>query len=183
MSRGRVHWLILVPIGLIVAASLMFVQKHRQERAEAQAVVVAGPTVSAPGSDAARREEPGAAFQRGMAELERRQPRPALAIFDAIRDEPLRLAGQAMARHDMRHAAESQLALETLLAHHGDIAAYQIAQVYAWRGQPEEAFQWLDRALVQRDGGLPDVKYDPAFRSLRTDERFDALLDKLGLPR
>jgi tetratricopeptide (TPR) repeat protein len=180
MSRGRVHWLILVPIGLIVAASLMFVQKHRKERAEAEAVAVATPTA---GPDAARPEEPGAAFQRGMAELERRQPRPALAIFDAIRDEPLRLAGQAMARHDMRHAAESQLALETLLAHHGDIAAYQIAQVYAWRGQPEEAFQWLDRALVQRDGGLPDVKYDPAFRSLRTDERFDALLDKLGLPR
>jgi tetratricopeptide (TPR) repeat protein len=180
MSRGRVHWLILVPIGLIVAASLMFVQKHRQERAEAQAVAMATPTA---GSNATRTEEPRAAFQRGMAELEQRRPRPALAVFNAIRDEPLRLAGQAMAQHDMRHAAESQLALETLLAHHGDIAAYQIAQVYAWRGQPEEAFQWLDRALVQRDGGLPDVKYDPAFRSLRTDERFGALLDKLGLPR
>jgi tetratricopeptide (TPR) repeat protein len=183
MSRGRVRWLVLVPIGLIVAASMMFVQKHRHERAEAQAAAEAPAPASPPRADALRAEQPGAAFQRGMAELEQRRPRPALAVFNAIRDEPLRLAGQAMAQHDMRHAAESQLALETLLAHHGDIAAYQIAQVYAWRGQPEEAFQWLDRALVQRDGGLPDVKYDPAFRSLRTDERFGALLDKLGLPR
>ncbi len=149
---------------------------------EGAAAAAPGPG-SQPGADTAHPEKPAAAFQRGMAELARRQPKPALAIFDAIRDEPLRLAGQAMAQHDMRHAAESQVALETLRAHHGDIAAYQIAQVYAWRGQPDEAFQWLDRAVVQRDGGLPDVKYDPAFRNLRTDERFGALLDTLALPR
>jgi hypothetical protein len=181
MPRGRVHWLILVPIALIVAASMMFVQKHQRERAEAQAAAAAQP--ARPPADARGPEQPRDAFQRGMAALLQRQPKPALAIFDAIRDEPLRLAGQAMARHDMRHAGESQLALETLRVDFGDIAPYQVAQVYAWRGQTEEAFQWLDRAAVQRDGGLADVKYDPAFRSLRTDPRYAALLDRLGPPR
>lgn len=180
MPRGRVHWLILLPIALIVAASLMFVQKQRQDRAEALAAAAAA---TAQPAASAGPEAPEAAFARGMAALQQRQPRPALAIFEAIPDERLRLVGQAMARHDMRHPSESQLALELLRARHGDEAAYQIARVYAWRGQPEEAFQWLDRAVVQRDGGLADVKYDPAFRSLRRDPRYGQLLDKIGSAR
>ena len=65
---------------------------------------------------------------------------------------------------------------------HGDNVPYRVAQAYAWRGQNDEAFLWLDRALVQRDGGLSEVKYDPALRSLRKDPRYRALLGKLGKP-
>jgi serine/threonine-protein kinase len=61
-------------------------------------------------------------------------------------------------------------------------APYRIAQAYAWRGQRDEAFLWLDRAVVQRDGGLADVKYDPALRDLRKDARYHALLARAGLP-
>jgi hypothetical protein len=57
-----------------------------------------------------------------------------------------------------------------------------VAQAYAWRGQPDEAFAWLDRAYAQRDGGLAEVKYDPLLRDLRLDPRYAELLNKLGLP-
>ncbi len=61
-------------------------------------------------------------------------------------------------------------------------AAYQIAQAFAWRGEKERAFEWLERAFTQRDGGLSIVKTDPLMRNLRGDPRYAALLKKMNLP-
>ena len=54
--------------------------------------------------------------------------------------------------------------------------------VYAFRNQSDEAFEWLDRAYAQRDGGLIGTKVDPLLKSLHSDPRFAALLKKLNLP-
>jgi hypothetical protein len=208
-----VHWRIAVPIWLIVLASLMFVQHRgvrsaapRDVRGTAAPALVAREVVV---TDAALEEAAPAAssvaatqavsveapesradsaadaqlFRRGLDELLRKRPKPALAIFEGVRSQSLRLLGRAMAQHDMRHASESQLALELLVRDHGASVPYRVAQAYAWRGQRDEAFLWLDRALVQRDGGLSEVQYDPALRSLRKDPRYRELLGKMGLPR
>ena len=63
-----------------------------------------------------------------------------------------------------------------------DSAAFQIAEVYAWWGNTDKAFGWLDRAYLQHDGGLTAVKVDPLLRSLRPDPRYKALLRKMNLP-
>ena len=86
-------------------------------------------------------------------------------------------AGQIV-RHE-----NTRFKIDRLVAKYGFNAAYQIAQAYAFRGQPDQAFQWLDRAFAQRDGGLAEVKYDPLMRSLRKDPRFQVLLERMGLPR
>ena len=57
-----------------------------------------------------------------------------------------------------------------------------MAQAYAFRGQRDEAFHWLDRAFEQRDGGLAELKYDPLMRELHADPRWAALLNRMGLP-
>ena len=109
-------------------------------------------------------------------------PKAALAEF---RQEPLeasRLAGVAMAENDLGHATESQQALDDLIAKAAQIAAYQIAEVYAWRGEREKAFEWLDRAYAQRDSGLPFVKSDPLLAKLHGDPRYAAMLKKMNLP-
>jgi hypothetical protein len=36
--------------------------------------------------------------------------------------------------------------------------------VYAFRGEADEAFEWLERAYEQRDAGLPEIKTDPLFK-------------------
>jgi len=46
-------------------------------------------------------------------------------------------------------------------------------------GDKDRAFQWLDRAYVQHDGGLTIVEFDPLVKSLRPDPRFAALIKKL----
>lgn len=46
-------------------------------------------------------------------------------------------------------------------------------------GQKDQAFQWLERAYAQHDGGLTLVKVDPLLRSLRPDPRYAVLLRKM----
>jgi hypothetical protein len=59
---------------------------------------------------------------------------------------------------------------------------YFIAQVHAWRGESDQAFEWLDRAYARRDGSFFNLKSDPKLASLHGDSRYRALLSKLNLP-
>lgn len=58
----------------------------------------------------------------------------------------------------------------------------EVAQVHAWRGETEEAFAWLDKALALHDGGMMMIKYDPFLVSLRADPRYAGLVRTMGLP-
>lgn len=60
---------------------------------------------------------------------------------------------------------------------------YQIVEACAWRGEKDEAFKWFERAYAQRDGGLSFINCDPLLANLHGDPRYDALLERLGLPR
>src|SRR6266403_689951 len=128
---------------------------------------------------------PRAAFVHltlGKILLARGKPQQSLA---EIEKEPLewgKLTGQALAQHALGHAQDSNAALANLIANYGTYAAYQIAEVYAYRGESDKSFEWLDRAYKQRDGGLPEVKTDPQFKNLRRDSRYTELLKKLRLP-
>jgi serine/threonine-protein kinase len=106
----------------------------------------------------------------------------ALATFQSNSDEEFRDAGVAMAEHTLGDAKASQQALEKLIATGAGDAAYQIAEVYAWRGEKDRAFEWLERAYHQQDGGLADLKADLQLASLRSDPRYVAMLRKLNFP-
>ena len=105
----------------------------------------------------------------------------ALAMFRES-DGTFRPYGIALAQHSLGHARESQKALDELIADYAQDSAFQIADVYAWRGEKDKAFQWLDRAYEQHDGGLSDFAFDPLLASLRDDPRFAALARRIGLP-
>jgi serine/threonine-protein kinase len=109
-------------------------------------------------------------------------PAAAKDIYPRSSNDIFRLAGGALAEHDLGHASESQRALDELIGKYGHSAAYQIAEVYAWRGEKDGAIEWLERARVQRDGGLILLKVDPLLRNLHGDPRYVALLKKIGLP-
>jgi len=106
----------------------------------------------------------------------------ALATFRKVDDEAFRLYGTSMAEYTLGHATESRQALDELTAKHEQEAAYQIAEAHAWRGEKDEAFEWLDRAYQQRDGGLSDIKVNLLIASLHGDPRFQALVQKMNLP-
>ena len=110
------------------------------------------------------------------------RPREALASFQGGHHADFRSIGIAMAEHTLGHDAESQRALEFVEQKYGNVWAYQIAEVYAWRGEKGKALDWLERAYRQRDGGLTHVTYDQFFKNLRREPRFKGLLRQLKLP-
>ena len=106
----------------------------------------------------------------------------ALEIFRKVDFAAFRLTGIALAEYTLGHTRESEQALEELMNKHAQESGYQIAQVFAWRGENDIAFGWLERAYKQQDGGLSGIKGDPRLKSLRADPRFKALLRKMKLP-
>jgi adenylate cyclase len=56
------------------------------------------------------------------------------------------------------------------------------ATIYAYRGESDEAFKWLDRAYAQKDALLHQIKGYPLLKSLEGDPRYKALLRKMNLP-
>ena len=112
------------------------------------------------------------------------QGRPQEALTEIQKEpEPVwRLLGLAIAHNRLKDDKQADEALTKLIAGFQNVAAYQIASVYAFRGEADRAFEWLDRAYAQRDGGLSYLKLDPLVRSLRSDPRYTALLKKMRLP-
>jgi tetratricopeptide (TPR) repeat protein len=62
----------------------------------------------------------------------------------------------------------------------GDSLSTAIAQIYIGLGNRDRAFEWLNRAVMQRDGNL-FLKIDPIYDSLRGDSRFSSLLRSMSL--
>jgi len=121
-------------------------------------------------------------FNFGVTSLLGKDPKTALPEFRREPSDEFRMAGVAMAEHDLRHPTESQQALEELIAKDARRSAYQIANVCAWRGERDKAFEWLDRAYAQRDAGLSSLKFEPLLANLRGDPRYAAILMKMNLP-
>jgi TolB-like protein/Tfp pilus assembly protein PilF len=110
-----------------------------------------------------RLDESRAAFQRS-----------SIPAFGAM--------GTALVEHARGHPRESQQALDHIVATWPQDMTYQIAEIYAFRGEPDRAFEWLDRALSLQDAGMRYLKHDPLVCNLRGDPRYAALLTKLNLP-
>jgi serine/threonine protein kinase/tetratricopeptide (TPR) repeat protein len=110
------------------------------------------------------------------------KPQEALTEIQKEPDALWRLQGLAIAHNRLKDNKQADEALTKMIAGFQNDAAYQIAEVYAFRGEADRAFEWLDRAYAQRDAGLSSLKVDPLLRSLRSDPRYTALLKKMRLP-
>jgi len=78
--------------------------------------------------------------------------------------------------------AKADSALHSLITNDATHGAYQIAEVYAQRRQPEKVFTWLNRAWKYRDPGIGEILYDPLLLSYRHDPRYIEYCHKVGLP-
>jgi hypothetical protein len=87
-----------------------------------------------------------------------------------------------MIYHALGKKAGSDAALAALLKDHADEDAFEIANVYAFRGQPDQAMHWLDRAYAQKDASLLYIKVEMPLKSLEGDARYKAFLRKMNLP-
>jgi len=110
------------------------------------------------------------------------RPQDALSEIELVRGDVWRTFLYAIAYHAVGREKESDAALSEFIAKYHEGGAYQIAAVYAFRNQSDEAFEWLDRGYAQRDSGLIETKVDPLLKRLRKDPRYATFLKKLNLP-
>jgi TolB-like protein/DNA-binding winged helix-turn-helix (wHTH) protein len=118
----------------------------------------------------------------GLVLLARGRPQQALTEMEREPSEDWKLFGEALAYHSLGRSRDSDAALEKLIVTRQTEWAVQIAQIYVYRGELEKAFEWLDRAYRQHDGGLTFLKVDPILKSLHQDPRYTELLKKMHLP-
>jgi len=128
-----------------------------------------------PSSSSSHRWQVFVAFQRGDGET-------ALREAQLEPDIGFRSFELALAYWIRGERKEADAALADLIAHAREGFAYQIAQVYAVRGETDKAFEWLQIAFDDHDGGTLGLAVDPFLRGLHDDPRYKNLLAKLGLP-
>ena len=114
--------------------------------------------------------------------VQRRDGETALREAQLEPDEAYRGFELALAHYVRGDRAAADAALADLIAKSRDIAAYQIAQVYAVRGEKEKAFEWLQISFDTHDTGMLGLLIDPLLHGVRDDPRYKNLLAKMAFP-
>ncbi len=112
--------------------------------------------------------------------LNKGDAKPALAEMQLEPGGSWRLDGQAMAYHALGRKAESDAMLAELIQKYEKEAAWNIAYIYAFRGEADRAFEWLDKAIAYRDPGLSLTAVSWQFSNLHNDPRWLPFLRKIG---
>lgn len=89
--------------------------------------------------------------------------------------------GHAYAISDRRGEAQKVLDELKELSKRRYVAPFDVAMVYAGLGEKDQAFEWLQRAYEERDDWLTFLKVEPRADTLRSDPRFQDLLQRVGL--
>jgi adenylate cyclase len=125
---------------------------------------------------------PLATLYLAVTELITGQTTEALETNSRQQNEAWRWSILVMIEHTLRHAKESQRVLDELIKKYGPRSPYRIAVAYAWRGEADSAFGWLEQAHRQRDGALSLLVIEPGLSGVRDDPRFKVLLRKMNFP-
>lgn len=110
------------------------------------------------------------------------KPESALRESGQEADPFWRRYSEILALTAAERQAEAGTLLDRMIAEDGDFAAFQLAEILAFAGDLEQAFEWLERARQQRDPGLSALLGNPLLTKLHDDPRWAALLASLGLP-
>ncbi len=79
-----------------------------------------------------------------------------------------------------RHEEERQMQ-QFMIDNKGHMWAFAIGMTYAWAGDPDKAFEWLDIAYKQKDPYMSQLIFNPWVANLHDDPRWEKELDKMKL--
>jgi TolB-like protein/Tfp pilus assembly protein PilF len=111
-------------------------------------------------------------FPQGIAEMRQ------MLRFDVDASAASRLGYTYAVTGDV--TAARKLLTEMLQSKYGPLRGHDVARVYIGLGDNAHAFEWLKKAVDEKEGYLY-LKVDPAYDPLRADPRFEELLRKMGL--
>jgi TolB-like protein/Tfp pilus assembly protein PilF len=122
----------------------------------------------------------GAHAQLGMVLLQKGDAPAALAEIEQEKNEPWRMIALPMAYCALGRAADADAARDALIAKYEKDWSYNIAYVYAFCGQSDKAFEWLEKAVAYKDGGLSEIVPQTLFGKIHSDPRWLPFLRKIG---
>jgi TolB-like protein/Tfp pilus assembly protein PilF len=119
-------------------------------------------------------------YDIGAAMVRKGDNEAALAAMLEEPEEGWRLTGLALAYHALGQASASDAALAELIKNHEKSWSSNIAWVFAFRGEADRAFEWLDKAVAYHDTGVVNFANEPLLSNLHDDPRWLPFLRKLG---
>jgi len=93
-----------------------------------------------------------------------------------------KLFAKSIAAYASDNIADADALLAQFVKDYGSDSWPNIAEVYAYRGEKDEAFKWLELAYENKDGSLFEYLNSPSFENLWGDPRWNKFINKLGLP-
>ena len=122
----------------------------------------------------------GTNYGIGVAMLLKGDNKAALAAMLEEPEEGYRLTGLALAYHALGQGSASDAALADLIKEHEKSWSSTIAKVYAFRGETDRAFEWLNKAVAYHDAAVEQFPIDPFLSNLHNDPRWLSFLRKIG---
>ena len=110
------------------------------------------------------------------------RPEKALEYIEKQKNPDYNLYLKTMAVYAKGDIKEADNLLQKLIGNWGEIAWPNIAYVYAFRGEKDKAFEWLEIAYEKKDASLLQILSFPEMKNLWGDPRWNKFIEKLGLP-
>jgi len=134
-----------------------------------------------------RPDYPLAAWYRGVGLYFQGRVEEALTLWQQVLGKvganPGMIGAIGMALGCLGRRAEARAALDelTVAERQGVTPRISRAQIHLGLGETDAVFEWLDRAVEERDPGILDLPCKPIWDVVRPDPRFTALLGKMRL--
>ena len=122
----------------------------------------------------------GTHAQLGNALLLKGEAHAALAEIEQETSEVWKMIGLPMAYHALGRKADSDAALAAVIAKYEKDAPSNVASIYAFRGEADKAFAWLNKAIEYGDSGLGEIVTENLFDNIHGDPRWLPFLRKVG---
>jgi len=110
------------------------------------------------------------------------QAEEALAAFEQMGDPNYQiLSGMAMALYSLGRQAEFEAVFAELRERWGKEQPSFVAFVYAWTGDADAAFEWLDKGIDKDTFAVIREYTSPFLRNLHSDPRWQDVLERIGM--
>lgn len=107
----------------------------------------------------------------------------ALAEIEQEKHAFFKLYGRNFIASSRGRLTASKALFEEFLEKYGDTDLANVADLYAFRGEYDQSFLWLEKAFEAKDPVLVEALTYPSFKPMYSDPRWEAFIEKIGLPK
>jgi TolB-like protein/cytochrome c-type biogenesis protein CcmH/NrfG len=125
---------------------------------------------------------PTAHYHLGLSYLMQGKPEAAIEEIEKETVEDWKMQGLALANYGANKNAKADSLLQNFIKEYQQVSAFQIAEIYGYRNDPDKTFEWLEKAYDLRDGGLTTIIDNHWFSRVKSDPRYIPFLEKMKLP-